>query len=98
MPYCKIIETFGSEGPPSRLCCLVARLMNQQHACVIQGWICSDNCMCCHIEVEVSDQTFSLTLLQYTDTRPASPSAGVIKPGAWKGIHRNIDFYVSGMT
>ena len=65
----------------------VGCLTSQQHACVSQGWICS-NFTCCHIETEVADQTFHLTLSQYTDTRPTSPSTDPIKtPGAWQGSH-----------
>ena len=59
----------------SRIHLLVGRLMSQQHASVSQGQICSDNSMCCHTEIEAADQTFYLTLSQYTDTRPTSPSA-----------------------
>ena len=33
-------------------------LKAQQHAHVSQGLICLDNCMCCHTEIEVADQTF----------------------------------------
>ena len=39
----------------------VGCLTSQQHASVSQGWICSDNFMCCHTETEVADQTFYLT-------------------------------------
>ena len=38
-----------------------------------QGQICSDNCMCCHTDSEVSDQRYYLSLSQNTDmgtTRP----------------------------
>ena len=59
-------------------------LTSQQHACVSQGQICSDNCTCCHTEIEAAHQTFYLTQSQYTDTRPISPSADPIAPGAWQ--------------
>ena len=36
---------------------LVACLTSQQHASVSEGRICSDNCTCCHTEIEVADQT-----------------------------------------
>ena len=65
----------------------VGCLMSQQHACVSQGWICSDNCSCYHTETEVSDQTFNLTQSQYTDTGLTSPSADPVNPGAWQGSH-----------
>ena len=57
---------------------------SQQHACVSQGRICSDNSTCCHTETEVADPNFHLTQSQYTDTGPTSPSAGPITPGAWR--------------
>ena len=47
---------------------------------VSQGRICSDNCTCCHTEIEVADQTFYLTQSLYTDTGPTSPSTD---PIAW---------------
>ena len=55
---------------------------SQQHASVSQGRICTDNCTCCHTEIEVADQTFHLTQSQYTDTGPTSPSTDPITPGA----------------
>ena len=48
---------------------------------VSQGWICSDNCTCCHTEIEVADPTFYLTQSQYTDTGLTSPSTGPITQG-----------------
>ena len=66
---------------------LVGCLTSQQHASVSQGRVCSDNCTCCHTEIEVADQTFHLTQSQYTDTGPTSPSTDPITPGAWQGSH-----------
>ena len=43
------------------VCMVVGCLMSQQHASASQGRIFSDNCTCCHTEIEVSDQTFCLT-------------------------------------
>ena len=43
----------------------------------------SGNFTCCHTDIEVADQTFYLTQSPYTDTRPTSPSADPITPGAW---------------
>ena len=77
---------------------LVGCLMSQQHASVSQGWICSDNLMCCHTETEVADQTFYLTQPQYTDTGPTRPSADPIMPGAWQDSHWSVNFQVTGMT
>ena len=37
---------------------LLACLTSQQHASVSQGRIYSDNFMCCHTEIKVTDQTF----------------------------------------
>ena len=54
--------------------------------------------MCCHTEIEVADQTFYLTQLQYTDTGPTSPGADPIMPGAWQGNHWSANFEVTGMT
>ena len=70
----------------------VGCLTSQQHASVSQGRICSDNFTCCHTEIEVADQTFSLTQSQYTDTGPTSPSADPITPGAWQGSHWSANF------
>ena len=61
--------------------CLVGCLTSQQHACVYQGRICSNNCTCCHTELEVADQTFYLTQSQYTDTGLTSPIADPVSPG-----------------
>ena len=77
---------------------MVGCLTSQQHASVSQGRICSDNFTCCHTEIEVADQTFYLTQSHYTDTRPTSPSADPITPGAWQGSHWNANFEVTGMT
>ena len=65
----------------------VVCLTSQQHTSVSQGRICSDKFTCCHTEIEVADPTFYLTQSQNTDTRPTSPSADPISPGAWEGNH-----------
>ena len=80
----RIRNTNEKNGCPDGLfvCLLVGCLTSQQHASVSQGQICSDNCMCCHTEIEVADQTFHLTQSQYTDTGPTSPSADPITSGA----------------
>ena len=78
--------------------CLLACLTSQQHASVSQGRICSDNCTCCHTEVEVANQTFHLIKSQYTDIGPTSPSADPITPGTWQGSHWSANFEVTGMT
>ena len=70
----------------------VGCLTSQQQASVSQGRICTDNCMCCHTEIEVADQTFYLTQSQYTDTGLTSPSADPITPGAWQGSHWTANF------
>ena len=75
-----------------RNCLLVGCLMSQQHARISQGPICSDNCMCCHTEIEVADQTFYLTQSEYTDAGPTSPSADPLAPGAWQGSHWSANF------
>ena len=67
------------------ICLLVGCLTSQRQASVSQGRICTDNLTCCHTEIEVADQTFHLTQPHYTDTRPTSPSADPIPPGAWQG-------------
>ena len=95
LPICKEY----SIGKEARfVCLLVGCLTSQQHACVSQGRICSDNFMCCHTEIEVADPTFYLTQSQYTDTGPTSPSADPITPGAWQGSHWSANFWVTGMT
>ena len=68
-----------------RISFLVGCLTSQQHSSVSHGWICSDNCTCCHTEIEVADPTFHLTQSKYTDTGPTSPSTNPITPGAWQG-------------
>ena len=60
------------------VCLLVGWLLNQQHAGVSQGQICTANLTCCHTEIEVADQTFYLTQSQYTDTGLTSPRADPI--------------------
>ena len=81
-----------------QVCWLLACLTSQQHAAVSQGRICSDNCTCCHTEIEVADQTFYLTHSQYTDSGSTSPSTNPITPGDWQGSHRGVNFEVTGMT
>ena len=75
-----------------QLLLLVACLTSQQHASVSQGRICSDNCMCCHAETEVSHQTFCLTQSQYIGTGPTSRSPGPITPGALQVSHWSTNF------
>ena len=75
--------------------CLLT-IPSKQH--VPQGRICSDNCTCCHTDVEVPDQTFYLNQSYYTDTGPASPNAVPITPGAWQGSHWSANLQVTGMT
>ena len=77
---------------------LVGCVMSQQDASVSQGRICSDNCMCCHTEIEVADQTLIFTQSQYTDTGPTSPSADPRMPHSWQGSHWSADIQVTGMT
>ena len=77
---------------------VVWALTSQQHACVSQGRICSDNLTCCHTETEVADQTLHLPQSQYTDTGPTSPSTEPITPGAGQGSHLSANFSVTGMT
>ena len=79
-------------------CLFVGCLTSQQQARVSQGRICLDNFTCCHTEIEVADPMFYLTQSQYTDTRPTSPSADPITPGAWQGSHWSANFEVTGMT
>ena len=83
-----------SVAPPLFVGCLTP----QQHASVSLGRICSDNCTCCHTEIEVADQTFHLTQSQYTDTGPTGPRAEPISPGVWQGIHCSTYFEVTDMT
>ena len=80
------------------VCLLVGCLTSQQQASVSLGRICSDNCTCCHTEIEVANRTFYLTQSQYTDTGLTSPSADPITPGAWQGSHWSANFEVTGMT
>ena len=68
-------------------CLFVGCWTSQQHASVSQGWICSDNIMCCHTEIEAANQTFHLTQSQYIDTGLNCPSTDPITPGTWQGSH-----------
>ena len=79
-------------------CLFVGCLTSHRHASVPQVRVCSDDCTCCHTEIEVADQTFYLTQSQYTDTGLTSPSADPITPGAWQGSHWSANFEASGMT
>ena len=89
--FCCFLQT-------DELCVFVGCLTSQQHASVSQGWICSDNFMCCHTEIEIADPTFQLTQSQHIDTGPTSPSTDPILPGAWQGIYWSGNFWVTGMT
>ena len=64
----------------SLVCWLVGCSTSQQHASVSRTDLL--NFTCCHTEIGVADQTFYLTQSRYTDTRPTSPSADPITPGA----------------
>ena len=61
---------------------VVRCFMYQQRASVSQGQTCSDNCTCCHTEIEAADPAFSLTQSQHADSGPTSPSADPTTPGA----------------
>ena len=50
----------------------------QQHTGVSQD--CYDNCMYCHIGIDVADQTCLFTQSQCTDTRLTSPGTDPIEP------------------
>ena len=76
----------------------VGCLTSQQHACLPQGRICSDNWTCCYAETEVVAQTFYPTQSHYTDTGPTSPSADPITPSARQGSHGRASFQVTGVT
>ena len=52
----------------------------QQDANTFQKRICWDNCMCCHTETEVENQTCYLILCRSSDTMPTSPSADPVTP------------------
>ena len=93
-----LIKRGREQGRKGFVCWLVGCLTSQQHASVSHGRICSDDCMCCHTEIEVADQTVYFTQSQYTDTGPASPSTDPITPGARQGTHWSANFEVIGMT
>ena len=50
------------ETEKERVCLFVGCLTSQQHASVSQGRIYSDKFMCCHTEIEVTNQTLYLTV------------------------------------
>ena len=49
-------------------------------------------------QIETADQTFYLTLSQYTDTGPINPRADPTSPGAMQGRHRRTNYEVAGWT
>ena len=74
-------------------------------SCVcLEGWLAVRLCIAKtfstehYTEIEFADQTFHLTLSQYTDTGPTSPSADPKTPGVWQGSHWSANFWVTGMT
>ena len=86
-------RTMGETTTNQRFVCwLVGCLTSQQHAGVSQGRICTANFMCCHTEIEVADQTFSLTQSHYTDTGPTISRVDPIMPGAWQGSQWSANF------
>ena len=70
-------------GPPRICVWFVGCLTSQQDCSASRVLICSDDCTWYHTEIEAADHTFYPTHSQYTDTRPTSPSADPIMPGAW---------------
>ena len=74
------------------VCLFAGYLRSKQHACVLQGRICSDNFICYHTEIEVADQTFCLSQSQYTDTQPTSPGADPMMAGTWQGSQWSANF------
>ena len=68
LPSCSLLGVSPSLAVCLVVCWLLGCLTSQQHSSVSQGWICSDNCTCCHTEIEVADQTFYLTQPQYMNT------------------------------
>ena len=73
------------------VCCLTP----QQHVSVSQGWICSDNCTCCHTEKEVANKTCYLTPSQYTDTGLTNLSTDTVLLGTWQGSYWGVNFFKS---
>ena len=73
--------------------------VSQQHACVSQGQICSENFPRYHTEIwtEVADQTYYFIQVQYPNTWLTSFSTYPTTPGAWQGNHWSTDIEVSGM-
>ena len=68
---------------------------NQESTCLsglvcslaIQEHMCLENYTCCQNEIEVGDQTCSLTQSRYTDTGTTGSIAGPGTPNAWQGSH-----------
>ena len=75
---------------------LLACLTSQRHASVSRGRICTDNCTCCHTQIDVAYAAFYLTQSRYADTGPTSPSADPAMPRAWQGSHWSANFEVTG--
>ena len=64
------------------VCLLLGCLTSQQPASAPQG-ICSDEFMCCHTEIEVADQTISVSHSILTPGQPVP----ALTPGVWQGSH-----------
>ena len=77
------------------VCLLVGCLTSQQHASVSQLRICSDNCTCCHTEIEAADQTFHLLVCKSSKFEHVSP---LLHSLHWLPISDRIDYKISSLT
>ena len=66
---------------------VVGWLMPQQQAGISQGRICSENCACCHTQIEAADQTRCLAKSQFAETGPTSPRVDPTTLCACQGRH-----------
>ena len=95
--WCKVWRRGGGSGVQLWLL-LAGCLTSQLHTMVSQGWICWDQCSCCHTGTEAVDQTSCLAQSQCTDTWPTRPSTVPIAPDAWQGSHKRTNVQVAGVT
>ena len=71
---CSLVAQFvrysltGINGLQVVTCCSLAVQHPRNMHCVFQGWSCSVNCVCCHTEAELADQTCSLNQAQCNDS------------------------------
>ena len=85
-PHLTFLVLCPHDGPDTNLigCPHLTVLVLCAHDGFLLVGSAQDKSTCCHTEIDVAGQIFSLTQSQYTDTGPASPSTDPITPGTWQ--------------